>query len=411
MDAHSTYAMGFFWAGRGLAAFGATLSSLAIPFMLTVSLGLDPVSASLVMAAPLVMNLLSPLYAGVMADALDRRVVMVLADVIRAVLLASLGVVVQYSTTVAIPALVVLNSLLAIASAVSNASFRAGFPDIVGESALYRANARLQYIGTVSSSAGGLLGGALMGALGAPPALFINAALVLISAGSAATVPWPLSAPSSRSGSRRKKLPYWRRVGQGFELVWQDRLLLSLVTASTLTNLFVSVGSFALLWLLVRINEFSYFSYVLVLSVGSVGAVLGALSSERISSRLTTPWIVQGTALLLYGTFLASYGFVSGNGWGVVVLCCALDLVIGFALSLYVISNSVQQQRIVGSAERGSVSAVRSFGNGLALAGGTALAGLGVSALDSHLIMFLSGLGIFVSGVVFLWRVAKHVRR
>lgn len=399
-----------FWAGRAMASVSATLSTLVVPFFLTITLSLDPISASLVMAGPFVMTLCSPLYAGVIADSLDRRRAMVWSDALCAALLLLLGFVSFNLAEPPLLLLVILNSALAAAGAISSACFRAGFPDIVGERNLHQANSRFQSISTVANSAGGLAGAGIVVVLGAPVAFALNAAILLCSIFGIARVPWSGSSPVSTREDPRDRGSYWQRVSGGFRLVWQNTTLLHLVLASAVSGFFISAGGFVLLWLLVRQNDFPYFAYAVVLTTGSLGAVLGAFLSERVGKRFSAPWVVQGVALVAYGLFLGSYGFITGNSILAITICCIIDFLIGFVLSLYVVVNSVQQQRIVVSAERGKVAAVKSFTNGLALAAGTSVAGLGVAWLDAHFMMFFCGIGVVATGAVFLWRMRIHKR-
>lgn len=396
-----------FWASVTAASLGSTLSTITVPFLLTLTLGLSPIEVSTVMVAPLIANLLSPLYAGVLADTLDRRRTMVTTDIVQAAILIALGFAGAFAGDSLIPVLIVLNFLFSAAGAVSSACFRAGFPDIVGDKDLVKANSRLQTVGTTTDTAGGLVGGGALVAIGAPLVFTINGIIKLFSALTILPVRWPGSSPRTRGEEHTQHRPYWKRIGAGFSFVIRDRLLFHLVLASTLGSIFISASGLALLWLLVRDNEMSYFGYTVILTIGSAGAILGAIAAEKMGDRVRPEWLVQGIMLSGYGIFLGCYGFITGTGWITVAVCSVIDFSIGFVLSIYIINNSVQQQRIVPSSERGGVSAVRSFGNGVAGASGTWLAGIAIDHLGSHTTMFVCGAAVLLIGIWFLLSMSR----
>ncbi|UQX88257.1 MFS transporter [Jatrophihabitans telluris] len=158
--------MRIFWLGRLVSALGLTATTLVVPFYLAVSLKLDSTSVSLVMTGPLVATLLSPMYAGVLADLVDRKQAAILAESVSFAILGAIAAL-AFVDVRNIPLLLVLNALLAASGAVFVAAFYAGFPDIVGDERLDSSNARLQTVRTVADSAGGLAGGSLITVLGA----------------------------------------------------------------------------------------------------------------------------------------------------------------------------------------------------------------------------------------------------
>src|SRR5215213_5035696 len=121
------------WIGQGTSFVGDALSMVALVVLVVQITG----SASAVggaLVARLLPTLASPL-AGVLADRLDRRIVLVTSDIARAVLV--LGMVFARDLIL----LYALAFLMGLARTFFNPTIRAAFPGVVGEGDLTRANA------------------------------------------------------------------------------------------------------------------------------------------------------------------------------------------------------------------------------------------------------------------------------
>src|SRR5919107_4354221 len=130
------------WVGQGISFMGDAVSMVALVILVVQITG----SASAVggaLVARLLPTLASPL-AGVLADRLDRRLVLVASDLARAVLV--LGLVFARDLTT----IYVLVSLMGLARTFFNPTVRAAFPSVVGRGDLTRANALIG--GTFSTS-------------------------------------------------------------------------------------------------------------------------------------------------------------------------------------------------------------------------------------------------------------------
>jgi MFS family permease len=138
------------WIGQGTSFVGDAVSMIALVVLVVEVTG----SASAVGGA-LVVRLLptiaSPL-AGVIADRVDRRAVLVASDLARAVLVLGLVFARDLAT------IYVLVFLMGLARTVFNPTIRAAFPGVVGGGDLTRANALISGTFSVSETAGPALG-------------------------------------------------------------------------------------------------------------------------------------------------------------------------------------------------------------------------------------------------------------
>jgi len=403
-----TGALRGFWIGRFASAAGSAVTSLAIPFFLTVHLRMDPVQVSVVLTGPLVVTVLSPLYAGVIADLLDRKRVTVVSELARSALLALLALLAAMNVS-DLMLLTAVNALIAVAKSVFSASFNAGLPDLLGEERLQAGNARLQTFTTVAETGSGAFGGALLSFLGPVAAFETNSAAYLLSTLGLVATRWPharrgaddgAGADAGEGPSSGRRIPYLRRVASGFVAVRESPLLSVLLLTSTVANLVIHVTMVALLWLLVRELDYPFLLYSIVLAVGSGGAVVGAMATTRLDSlRGMNAARLQGLSLVLYGLLLIGYGLLWPSSASSFIVACVIDFGIGFCVSTYVIRNMTQQQTAVARERRGAVSSVRSFGTALAGAAGTAAAGALIEISSARVVVLACGGALLVVAV------------
>ena len=171
------------WFGQGASFVGDAVSTLALVVLVVQIAG----SASAVggaLVARLLPTLASPL-AGVFADRLDRRVVLVTSDLARAAL--ALGMVFAED----LATVYVLAFLMGLGRTFFNPTIRAAFPGVVGGGDLARANGLLSATFSISITAGPALGGVLVATVGVNAAFLLDSATYLVSAISLSRISLP----------------------------------------------------------------------------------------------------------------------------------------------------------------------------------------------------------------------------
>src|ERR687885_2137087 len=172
-----------FWIGQGTSFVGDAVSMVALVVLVVQVTG----SASAVggaLIARLLPTVASPL-AGVLADRLDRRLVLVASDLVRAALVLGLVFARDLGT------IYVLVFFMGLARTVFHPTIRAAFPSVVGGGDLTRANALISGTFSVAETAGPALGGLLVATVGVDAAFVLDAATYLVSAALLSLIPLP----------------------------------------------------------------------------------------------------------------------------------------------------------------------------------------------------------------------------
>ncbi|MFF0292440.1 MFS transporter [Kitasatospora sp. NPDC004614] len=283
-------AFNLFWFGKSISNVGDRVTVFVVPTLMIFVLHASAFQVGIVaMAQYLGIPLLGPV-AGVLVDRWDKRITLLVCDLIR---LVAVGIIplAYWLDFLSTPLLFCCVAAVSGATIFFNVGYLVAVPAVVEQRQLVRAYSRLEGSGSVAEVAGPSIAAGLYSALGAA-SLLVDAASYLVSAACFRFMkPWGDRTVAQGS--------VWRRLTLGFRLNWQDPVLRRVVLAAVTLNsggpVFVTVlPVFAYRGLHVTVGVFGA-----AMSAGAVGALLGALVAPKISGRLgigrTMAW-----ALLLH---------------------------------------------------------------------------------------------------------------
>jgi MFS family permease len=289
------------WIGQGTSFLGDAVSMIALVVLVVQITG----SASAVggaLIARLLPTLASPL-AGVLADRLDRRLVLVASDLARAVFVLGLIFARDLAT------IYVLVFLLGLARTLFNPTVRAAFPSVVGGGDLTRANALIGGTFSVSETAGPALGGLLVATVGVDAAFVLDAATYLISAAMLSLIPLPRP--------EREEAGFGEDLRSGFAYLARSRVPLAIVLGAFLTVLTINITIPAEIFLAKETFDAGDAGYGLLVGLYGGGMVLGSALMVALGDRVRLlPLYFFGVfaiALALLGTGLSpTFGLALG---------------------------------------------------------------------------------------------------
>jgi len=291
------------WIGQGTSFLGDAVSMVALVVLVVQITG----SASAVggaLVARLLPTLASPL-AGVLADRLDRRLVLVASDLARAVLVVGLVFATNLAT------IYVLVFLLGLGRTIFNPTVRAAFPSVVGGGDLTRANALIGGTFSVSETAGPALGGLLVATVDVDAAFVLDAATYLISAAMLSLIPLP------RPEREEEEAGFGEDLRAGFAYLARSRVPLAIVLGAFLTVLTINITIPAEIFLAKRTFDADNAGYGLLVGLYGGGMVLGSALMVALGDRVRLLPLyffgVFGMALALLGTGLSpTFGLALG---------------------------------------------------------------------------------------------------
>lgn len=292
---------GRLWAGQTLSQLGSQVTLVALPLLAITTLHASTLQVGLLAAAETVPFLILGLPAGVWVDRRRRRPILIYADVVRGLLLASIPIAYGFDA-LHVAQLYVVAVGVGACTVLFDVAYQSYVPSLVPPRSLLDANARLE----VSYSAAGLigpgLGGLLVQALRAATAIVIDAVSYAVSALCIVSIRSPEAVPDTHGrGSGRMGAA----VREGLRYVFRDPLLIRIALCSGIYNLFSGLSMAVFLVYAVRQLDISAATIGLVFSAGGLGALAGTLLASRTGRRwgvgaaLSLGSLVQGTAFLL----------------------------------------------------------------------------------------------------------------
>jgi MFS family permease len=369
------------WVGQGISFVGDYVSMVAL-VILVVEISGSATAVGGVLVARLLPTLASPLF-GVLADRLDRRVVLVASDLARAVLVLGLVFVRD------LIALYVLAFLIGLARAFFTPTVRAAFPSVVAEGNLTKANAIISGTFSVSITLGPALGGLLVASVGVNAAFVLDSATYLISAILLSRIPLPRP-----QGEREGTLV--RELRAGFAYLGRARVPMALVMGAFLLNFTTDLTVPAEAFLARETFGAGSVGYGLLVSVWGGGMIVGSALAAVLENRLNLI-IIYLVSIFIWGLALVGTG-----------LAPAFVIALG-ALAVAGVSNGVDNvatdtvlQRRVPDIFLGRVFSVRFLGYTVGEALAYQVGGLTMDATGPRFVYLVAGVATAAAGLLIL---------
>lgn len=269
------------WTSSGLSNLADGVFKIALP-LLAIQLTQSPTLVAGLTVAATLPWLLFALTAGALADRLDRRRLMVWANLSRALLPAVLAAVILLDFG-SIGALYVVAVMVGVAETLYDTSAQSIMPQMVHRDELSRANGRLYAVElTANQFIGPPLGGLLV-AIGVVAGLAVPAALWLAAVGGLLLI------PGAFRMEREQKTTLRFDIGEGLRFLWNQKILRTLAVMTGVFN-FASSAAFAVLVLFAvgpaSEMELSEVGFGLLLTTSALGAFVGSFISEWVEARL-----------------------------------------------------------------------------------------------------------------------------
>lgn len=368
------------WSGQLLSQIGDQCLLIAAITLIT-SLSTSPLAILIPALSTVLPHVLFGLVGGVAADRWNRKVVMVVADVMRALLVLSVLLV---KTTGHLWILYLAAAGLGLMGAFFYPARNATLPNIVSNGLLLAANGLIQGSYIIALIVGPMVAGVAVELWSMEGVVIFDS---LTFAFSAFTI-LLLRIPASRNGfkSREERAGMWGEMKEGLAFIWHSRPLRRALYVTAFATL--GIGAVVLLAIPHLETELGAggLEYGGAMSVLGIGSLLGGLIVTRLSRRLSLNTIIGG---MLVVAGLAVIAFAYAPSYPIVLLSV---MVLGMCIVIARGTLDTITQTLSPDAVRGRVqSAVN-----LIVAGGTALAE-GLSAFLAH---FLTVRAVFVSAGV-----------
>jgi len=388
------------WAAETVSVFGSQFYLLAMPLAAVIVLDATAYEMGILFAVEMLPFLAFGLFAGVLADRRGRRSIMIVCDFGRAIALAAIPAT-WYLGWLSWPVMYIVAFVAGVFTAFFDIAYQAYLPVLVGKSELLDANSKLETSRASSQVAGPSIAGLAIDTVGAPLAMlgnsvsFLGSAIFLLRVKHKELV--------ARAHMHKSTLS---EIKDGLNIVFSNRTLRGIAGCTATGNLFGSM-SYAILMLFMESSLQLDPSWIgAVFAVGALGAVVGALTSARVTSSLGLGrTIIVSAALGGVPTVLMILAY-PGNALFVLM---PIWFVNGLVTVIYNVNQVSLRQSITPDHLQGKMNAtVRFLVWGVFPIGGLTGGILG-DVIGLRATILISGIGMLVSVVWVLFSPVKEV--
>ena len=272
-----------YWRAEAVSAFGTYITLLALQTLVVLTLHGSAAEVGWLNSARWLPYLVLGIVVGALVDRHRRQPILIGTDLAQAVLLATIPLL-WWLHRLSFPALLVIVAAYGTASVISGAAAMSFLPRLVPREDLQRAHARGDGADAVAQSAGPALGGLLVGALGAPVAVLVDAATYLYSAVTLSRI--DVSEPPSRQGASARALVL--EIRDGIRWIYHGSGLTTLAMYTHGWFVGNAVVGVVLAPYALRTLGLTPFQFGIIGALGGLGALLGASVTTRVGLRLGT---------------------------------------------------------------------------------------------------------------------------
>jgi predicted MFS family arabinose efflux permease len=315
------------WAGQTISVVGSQFTVLALPTIAILQLHATPAEVGLLAGLQQVAFPILALFAGVFADRLRRRPMMIAADGLRALAVLSVPLVAAVGALTMLQ-LYAVALVLGVGTVIFDIAYLAYVPNLVSRSDILEANTKLEISHSASHLAGPSIGGVLIQLIGAAQAMLADALSFVVSVISIIWIRQPEVSPQHPTAPRAG---VFAEIREGLRLVLGDPILRGLVLMLTVGAIGFHLQDPALYLFAYRDVHLSPGLFGLVFGAGGAGALVGAMAVGAVVRRLGI-----GNTLALTNTMMA----LAFLAWPLALLGAPV-VVLGTLMFLAGISDSI----------------------------------------------------------------------
>jgi MFS family permease len=383
-------------AAQSASTFGSFITRAALPLLAIIGLGISAEEAAIIAGVDLIAATLASQIAGVWIDRLPRRPVMIAADLLRALLLATIPLAALMTGGVSLFHLILVSAASGACSTAFDIAERSYLAGLVPTPDLRSVLAKVLGIRGAAEFFGFGAAGLLVGSIGGPAAIGVDALTYVASA----LLLTALRVREPRLPKATTRQSFLVEAEEGLRRTWAIPILRPLIASSAAIGIYFGLFRSAYMIYVVRTLGLSPEVVGFIIASGGIASFAGGLLTERISLALGTGRAIS-VSLVIVGVGLALVPLAPGASLtGIVLLVAHQFLSDGFE-TVWEANQGAIRGRVLPDALQGRANAAF---EGVSLLGrltGIVAGGLiGGSAAGSGAALYLGAAASIAAGVV-----------
>ena len=375
------------WSAETISQVGSQVTGLALPLVAIITLDVSAFEVALLGVIEFAPFILVSLPAGVWVDRLPRRPILVIGDLGRAALLATIPIA-YWADALTIWQLYIVGFLVGVLTVFFDVAYQSYLPSLVERDQLVDGNSKLEISRSGAQLAGPALAGVLIQVLKAPLAILVDAISFVASGIFVLVIRKREEVPEREPG--KSPLHGMRgELSEGVRYVLGHRYLRWIAASTATFNFFGSMMGAIFLVYAVRQLDLGAGTIGLVFAIGNVGYLAGALTENRIAGRIGVgPTIVGGAA-----TGIASLLIPFAPQDSPIPFLILSGVILGFGVVVYNVTQLSFRQAITSERLQGRMNSVMRFIVWGVMPLGTLLGGAIATNVDLKMAIWVGAVG------------------
>jgi MFS family permease len=374
------------WVGQLISQIGDNFLIVAILFVIN-ALTDSPLAIGTMALVVTLPQLFLGLIGGVFVDRLDRKLVMIVSDVLRGLVVLAL-LFVQRTDQLYI--LYIVSFVMVTVGLFFNPARNAVIPNIVGGETLLTANALIQASQYIAIILGASIAGLIIGWLGPAFAIVFDFFSFAVSAAAIATMTIP---PLNPKPSRTKSRIIWNQLLEGLLFIKRNSSLLHvMITTAVATLGFGAIMVLGIIYL-GQVLGIGPEGFGFLYAFQGLGVVIGGAMIGRFASSVHTNRIVGGCMVIL-GLAIIAFAMVPNYP-----LVLAAVAIIGLSIVIARAALATLTQSLVPDEKRGRVESAVTMVIGASTSASMALSGVFGNLIGVQAVFIAAGVITIVAGV------------
>lgn len=394
--------MGIFLLGKLVSLFGTRIMNFAISLHVLKLTGSGMSFAITMIVSTLPAIVISP-FAGVLADRVNRKLVVVLTDALSGLLLIGVYFL-SLSMGLSLSLILVMVFLLSILNTFFNITMEAAIPNIVDQERLRMINSYSSSINSLASIVGPALGGFIYGLYNVESFLLIAGISFIISAISEVFINFNFN---KLDEVEREKERIWREIKSALDYVKTKKIIYSILTFAIFINFAFSSFMVTLPHIINVQLGLTAEQYGLIQSAFAIASLIFSIiysilpEGDNNYSFLIFSLMATSVLIILTGLpTLKTFNFLSQKG--LLIYFMIINFLIGGALIFLNLPTFILIQKETSDEYRGRVNGLLGTSSMSIQPLGMALGGFFIDHLSSFLLVLVCGIMFFTISLIFI---------
>ena len=374
------------WVGQLISQIGDNFLIVAILFVVS-ALTDSPLAIGIMALVVTLPQLFLGLIAGVFVDRLDRKLVMIVSDILRGVAVLALLFVQRVDQ---LYILYIVGFVMATAGLFFNPARNAVIPNIISGEILLTANALIQASQIIAVILGASIAGLIIGWLGPAFAFVFESFSFAVSAAAIATMTIP---PVNPKPGKTKSRVIWDQLIEGLLFIKHSSPLLHVMLTTAVATL--GFGAIVVLGIIYldEVLGIGAEGFGFLYAVQGLGVVIGGVMIGRFASNVRTNLIVGGCMVTL-GLAIIAFAVIPNYP-----LVLAAVAIIGLSIVVARAALATLTQSLVPDEKRGRVESAVTMVIGASTSASMALSGVLGNLIGVQAVFITAGIITIVAGV------------